>query len=81
VLRVAFPLGPWQGYRKVRAAIPDLQGRHPLGHLRRGLALAPVLPAMGHVVVSSRRPLTIAAQYGHIAGATTDSAVEAAAST
>jgi len=46
VLRVAFPLGAWQGYRRVREAIADLQGRTQLKHLRLGLALAPVLLAM-----------------------------------
>jgi hypothetical protein len=45
VLRIACPLGPWQGYRHVREAISELRDTGTVRHLRTGLALAPVLLA------------------------------------
>jgi hypothetical protein len=45
VLRIACPLGRWQGYRRLREAILELRNTGSLWHLRTGLALAPVLLA------------------------------------
>ncbi|MEV0566581.1 hypothetical protein [Dactylosporangium sp. NPDC050588] len=45
-LRVACPLGVWQGYRPLREAIEELRRHHTWRRLRTGLALAPLLLAL-----------------------------------
>lgn len=46
LLREMFPLGAWQGYRKVTEAFSAMAGRRALGAFRQGTAVAPVLPLL-----------------------------------
>ncbi|MFF5076911.1 hypothetical protein ACFY36_07655 [Actinoplanes sp. NPDC000266] len=71
-LREACPFGEWQAYRAVREAIEDLRRREEWIHLRRGLAFAPLLLAVG---TYQRRSDPVPAHYNrhataHAVGAT-----------